>query len=159
MMVIFNHGYSLGWAPVMHILSAEIPNTRCRDMTYRCASVLNIATQWVSSPTNFSSRAFFTLLTTWMSRFAVTFSLPYLLYDANLHSKVGFIFGSIAAVSIIFAYFCVPNCQGRSLEEVNWLFENKVPTRQFGKTEINLQEEATQRVQAKNGTVDHIREL
>lgn len=45
MMVIFNHGYSLGWALVMHILSAEIPNTRYRDMTYRFASVLNIATQ------------------------------------------------------------------------------------------------------------------
>lgn len=47
MMVIFNHGYSLGWAPCMHILSAEIPSTRCRDMTYRCASVLNVATQYV----------------------------------------------------------------------------------------------------------------
>jgi SP family sugar:H+ symporter-like MFS transporter len=45
MMVVFNHGYSLGWAPVMHILSAEIPSTRCRDVTYRFASVLNIITQ------------------------------------------------------------------------------------------------------------------
>lgn len=45
MMVIFNHSYTLGWAPVMHILSARIPNARCRDMTYGCASVLHIATQ------------------------------------------------------------------------------------------------------------------
>jgi MFS transporter, SP family, sugar:H+ symporter len=44
-MVISAHGYSLGWAPVSHTLSAELPNTKVRDMTYRTASVLNIATQ------------------------------------------------------------------------------------------------------------------
>lgn len=45
MMVVFNHGYSLGWAPVAHTLSPEIPNLYMRDMTYRVASVLNIVTQ------------------------------------------------------------------------------------------------------------------
>jgi MFS transporter, SP family, sugar:H+ symporter len=45
MMVIFIHGYSLGWAPGCHLISSEIPNLRVRDMTYRTASVLNIATQ------------------------------------------------------------------------------------------------------------------
>jgi SP family sugar:H+ symporter-like MFS transporter len=45
MMVVFTFGYSLGWAPTAHILSAEIPSTRMRDMTYRSASVLNIAVQ------------------------------------------------------------------------------------------------------------------
>lgn len=47
MMVIFTFGYSLGWAPTSHILSPEIPNTKARDMTYRTASVLNIAVQSV----------------------------------------------------------------------------------------------------------------
>jgi SP family sugar:H+ symporter-like MFS transporter len=45
MMVVFTFGYALGWAPTAHILSAEIPSTRLRDMTYRTASVLNIAVQ------------------------------------------------------------------------------------------------------------------
>ncbi|KAK8124249.1 sugar transporter [Apiospora kogelbergensis] len=119
MMVVFNFGYSFGWAPSAHILSAEIPSTRCRDMTYRTASVLNILTQFV-----------------------VTFSLPYLLYApyAELGSKVGFIFGSIAAVSIVFVYFCVPDCNGRSLEETEWLFENHTPTRKFASTKVDLQQ-------------------
>lgn len=47
MMVIFNFGYSLGWAPVAHTLSPEIPNLYMRDLTYRTASVLNIITQYV----------------------------------------------------------------------------------------------------------------
>lgn len=45
MMVVFTFGYSIGWAPTAHILSAEIPSTSMRDMTYRTASVLNIAVQ------------------------------------------------------------------------------------------------------------------
>jgi MFS transporter, SP family, sugar:H+ symporter len=44
-MVIFSFGYSFGWAPMAHTLSAEIPSAKLRDMTYRSASVLNIATQ------------------------------------------------------------------------------------------------------------------
>jgi MFS transporter, SP family, sugar:H+ symporter len=47
-MVIFTHGYSLGWGPVSHTLSPEIPSMEVRDMTYRCASVLNIATQYAT---------------------------------------------------------------------------------------------------------------
>jgi MFS transporter, SP family, sugar:H+ symporter len=48
MMVVYTFGYSLGWAPTSHILSAEIPSTRMRDMTYRTASVVNITIQCVA---------------------------------------------------------------------------------------------------------------
>ncbi|KAL1904345.1 hypothetical protein Sste5344_009963 [Sporothrix stenoceras] len=115
MMVVFTFGYSLGWAPTSHILSAEIPSTRMRDMTYRTASVINIAVQFV-----------------------VTFSLPYLLNEpyANLGSKVGFIFGSIAAVSIAFAYFFVPDVSGSTLEEVDMLFASDLPIRKFKRSAL-----------------------
>jgi MFS transporter, SP family, sugar:H+ symporter len=66
-------------------------------------------------------------------RFAVSYSLPYLLYApyAALGSKVGFIFGSIAAVSIVFIWFCIPDVSGRSLEEVDKLFALGIPLRKF----------------------------
>jgi SP family sugar:H+ symporter-like MFS transporter len=91
----------------------------------------------------------------------VTFSLPYLLNApyANLQSKVGFIFGSIAGLSLFFAYFFVPDCQGRTLEEVDWLFENKIAVRKFSKTPLNLQEEASKRVQEKGQVNGKIEEL
>ncbi|CAG1965280.1 unnamed protein product [Fusarium graminearum] len=110
MMVIFTFGYAVGWAPTAHILSAEIPALTVRDMTYRSASVLNIATQFV-----------------------VSFSLPYLLNKpyAALGSRVGFIFGSISLCSIIFAYFCVPDVSGRSLEEIDHLFASGLSLRKF----------------------------
>lgn len=127
-MVIFNFGYSFGWAPTSHTLSAEVPSTRARDMTYRTASVLNIATQA-----------------------AVATSMPYLLNApyAALGSKVGFIFGSIAVTSLIFAFFLVPDCAGRSLEEIDWLFEQRIPARKFRSTKINLQQEAVEDVTRK----------
>lgn len=119
-MVIFNFGYSFGWAPAAHIISAEIPNNRARDMTYRTASVINISIQC-----------------------AVATSLPYLLNApyANLGSQVGFIFGSVAAVSLVFAYFFVPDCAGRSLEDIDWLFDNKIPARKFRSAAVDQQAE------------------
>lgn len=44
-MFVFDIGFFSGWAPVSHIISAEIPTSRLRDMTYRLASVVNIFTQ------------------------------------------------------------------------------------------------------------------
>ncbi|KAM5347547.1 hypothetical protein ACJ41O_007371 [Fusarium nematophilum] len=112
MLTVFGFGFSVGWAPVSHILSAEIPPTRLRDMTYRTASAVNILVQFVTS-----------------------FSIPYLLNKpyAALGSKVGFIFGSAAVPAGIFTFFCVPECNGRTLEEIDQLFRDGVPVRHFTK--------------------------
>lgn len=95
----------------------------------------------MSLPTLSQFRLYWGLLTRGvLSRFAVSFSLPYLLYApyAELGSKVGFIFGSIAAVSICFVYFFVPDCKGRSLEEIDWLFANNIPTKDFASTQVDI---------------------
>lgn len=69
--------------------------------------------------------------------FTVNFIIPYLIYDqyAGLNSKVGFIFGGLMAVAIVFVYFCVPECKGKTLEQVDFLFNQGVPIRDFGKTD------------------------
>lgn len=71
--------------------------------------------------------------------FAVNYSIPYLVFDdhAGLGSKVGFIFGAIAVLALVFVYFCVPECKGKTLEQVDWLFNNKVGMRDFGKTDAS----------------------
>ncbi|CEL03029.1 hypothetical protein ASPCAL04188 [Aspergillus calidoustus] len=98
------------WDPLNYIITTELPATRLRDKTQRVASIVNIATNFVFS-----------------------FSTPYLLDApyANLHSKVGFVFGALACCSFIFAYLCVPEMKGRSLEEINRMFQAKVPVRDF----------------------------
>lgn len=61
----------------------------------------------------------------------------------NLGSKVGFIFGSVAVVSIVFAYLCIPNCATLTLEEIDHLFETHTATRRFQETGRIVQEEPT----------------
>lgn len=61
-----------------------------------------------------------------------------MLYEpyAALGAEVGFIYGTIAVLSVIFAFFFVPDCSGRRLEEIDWLFESGVPLRKFAKTDV-----------------------
>ena len=65
--------------------------------------------------------------------FVVSYTLPYLLQVgyANLQSKVGFIYGAFGLIGIIWAYFCLPDMAGRSLEELEIMWTEKVPARQF----------------------------
>jgi hypothetical protein len=76
--------------------------------------------------------------------FAVNFSVPYLVFPQHvgLNSKVGFIFGGVAMLSIIFTYFCVPECKGKTLEQIDWLFANGTKLRDFEKADaVNMLEE------------------
>lgn len=110
MLTLFGVGFATGWGPLTYVVSAEVPALRLRDQSQRVAMLTNIA-----------------------MNFVVTFTLPYLLDDgyAALHAKVGFIFGSLAVAAAVFTYFYVPDCRGKSLEEVDRLFHERVPVRHF----------------------------
>lgn len=119
MMMIFGMGYCIAWGQLSHTITAEIPSAEVRDLTYVTGSLLAICTQAAN-----------------------TFGLPYLLNKpyAGLGPRVGFIFGSLAAVSVVFAFFCLPECKGKSLEEIDRLFNMKVPVRKFKRTTLDLAE-------------------
>lgn len=110
MVSIFGIGFCLGWAPLSHVVAAEIPSSRLREQTYTLAACFNILIQW-----------------------AVSFSIPYLLYApyANLGPRVGFIFGSTAFCALLFSFFCIPECKGKSLDEIDQLFLQGTPIRKF----------------------------
>ena len=54
---------------------------------------------------------------------------------AALGSKVGFIFGPVAFLALLFTYFFVPECKGKTLEEIDLLFINGTRLRDFGKAD------------------------
>ncbi|KAJ3486751.1 hypothetical protein NLG97_g6555 [Lecanicillium saksenae] len=62
--------------------------------------------------------------------------MPYLLNKgyAGLGGKVGFVYGSLCFAMNVVAYFSVPEMKGRTLEEIDALFEAKIPLRQFRNT-------------------------
>lgn len=92
------------------VTAAEVPHLQLRDKS----SMIVYLTQFVCD-------------------FVVSYTLPYLLETgyANLHSKVGFIYGGIGVIGLIWAYFCLPDMSGRSLEELEIMWTEKVPARHF----------------------------
>ena len=74
-----------------------------------------------------------------VAAFLVTFFTPYLLDgpSVQLGARVGYIFMGLAALSFIFFIFFLPELKGRSLEEVDELFERKLWAWQFSKAQTH----------------------
>lgn len=91
--------------------------------------------------------------------FVVNYSIPYLVFPdrAGLGSKVGFLFGGISALSLAFVYFCVPECRGKTLEQVDWLFGSGVRMRDFGSTDTSgMLAEAGRKVDEQRGVEESV---
>lgn len=56
---------------------------------------------------------------------------------ANLRGKIGFIFGGTACISVVWVYFRVPEIARRSFEELDCLFQRRVPARRFKESVIS----------------------
>ncbi|KAH8901337.1 general substrate transporter [Thozetella sp. PMI_491] len=70
-----------------------------------------------------------------LAAFLVTFFTPYLQNGPRIQlgAKVGYIFMGLAALSFFFFVFFTPELKGRSLEEVDELFEQKLWAWQYSK--------------------------
>ncbi|KAH7324253.1 general substrate transporter [Stachybotrys elegans] len=106
MTIIFPCTYIIAFGSTMTVIKAEIPHTSLRDKSnmlfWSCSNIGN---------------------------FVTTFTVPYLIRSpgANLGSRVGFIYGSIAAVFLVLLFFFVPEMTGKSLEEIDEMFERRIP--------------------------------
>ena len=71
--------------------------------------------------------------------FAMSYSIPYLIGTpgANLGPKIGYFFMAICIAGLLFIIFFVPEVTGRSLEEVDELFERRLWAWQFEKAETH----------------------
>jgi SP family sugar:H+ symporter-like MFS transporter len=63
----------------------------------------------------------------------ITFVSPYIqdVGYGGLGSKIGFIWGSFSVIMVAYTFFMVPEYKGHSLEQLDWLFEQRVATRKF----------------------------
>ncbi|RSH83045.1 hypothetical protein EHS25_005755 [Saitozyma podzolica] len=92
------------------IISAEVAPTRNREKVL-----------FISSFSGFGV----SLIITWVA--------PYIqdVGYGNLGSKIGFIWGSFSILTVIATYLFLPETRGFSLEQLDYLFENRVPARKF----------------------------
>ncbi|KAH7329469.1 general substrate transporter [Stachybotrys elegans] len=118
--LLFCFFFNLSWAPISYIVVSETAALRVKEKTNLLACVVSVLTA-----------------------FATSFSTPYLInpHYANLGGKVGYIFGSFNLVMVVATFFCIPELKGRTLEEVDQLFESGVPLRRFGSVRTKTAQE------------------
>ncbi|KAF4448406.1 hypothetical protein F53441_8214 [Fusarium austroafricanum] len=69
----------------------------------------------------------------------------------NLKAKIGFVFGAFMVIFAVMAFFFVPETRMRSYEELDELFMNKVPSREFRKTVTVAQRRAEEAYAIESG--------
>lgn len=65
---------------------------------------------------------------------------PYLINptEANLRGKTGFVWFGTALPTLIWAYFRLPETKDRTFEELDILFDRRIPARKFKTTDVNI---------------------
>jgi SP family sugar:H+ symporter-like MFS transporter len=65
----------------------------------------------------------------WLWNFVLGYVTPYMVDkdEGNLGSKVFFVWGGCCTLCFAFAYFCVPETKGLSLEQVDRMLEETTP--------------------------------
>ena len=108
--VLFGASYALSWAPLSYTILGEAATSRLKEKTNNLATSISVITTFV-----------------------VSFTLPYLLSPpyAALGARVGFIYGSTSAISVVVAWLLIPEMKGRSLEGVDEMFEKNIAVREF----------------------------
>lgn len=61
----------------------------------------------------------------------------------NLRGYAGFVWGTSALLTFIWAYFRLPETKNRTFEQLDILFAKNVPARQFSKTDVNAFDQST----------------
>ena len=110
-LISWNFLYDLTIGPVAYVIFCECSATKVRAKTIAVATAVQAILGIV-----------------------MTVAIPYMINpdQANLRGKVGFFFGGLALLSLVWSFFRVPETRGRTYEELNIMFQRKLPTRQFG---------------------------
>lgn len=98
-----------GWGSCVWMITAEVGTAQLREKTISISTTLSFIA---------------VLLVSYINPFVQN-------EPGNLGARVGFVYGSFSLLSIFFVYFFVPELSNRSLEELDELFEAKVPAWRF----------------------------
>jgi len=108
--------YQGGIGPLAYCIYAEISSARLRSKTVAWGVGVNQVSALIINVIN-----------------------PYLINpdEANLQGKVGWIFGGMGVIFTFWSWFGIPETGGRTIDEIDILFEHKVPARKFRDYKIN----------------------
>lgn len=116
LMLVCNLVYDITIGPYCFVLLAEVSSARLRGMTIALATV-----------------------SCHIISIICAVAIPYAMNEdqGNWRGKIGFLFAGLGALCAVYCFFCLPETKGRTFEELDILFERKVPSRKFKNYEIN----------------------
>lgn len=116
LMLVWNFFYDMSVGPICFVIISECSATRVRSKSIAVATAAQAIVGIV-----------------------MTIAIPYMINptEANLQGKLGFFFGGLAAICFVWAYFRVPESGNRTYEELDILFDKKVPARMFASYQID----------------------
>ncbi|KAH8810673.1 putative sugar transporter [Xylogone sp. PMI_703] len=95
--MLYSFSYNMGGASIPYLLGTEIPNAAVREKTQSLGAAWNVV--WA---------------------FATNFVIPYMIN--SIHFGVGWVFGGISLVALVFTFLFLPETKGRALEEIDAIF-------------------------------------
>jgi hypothetical protein len=115
LMDIWTFVYQMTVGPICFVIISEISATRLREKTIAVATAVQAAASVV-----------------------FTVAMPYMLNtdEANWGSKTAFLFGGLSLACLIWCFFRLPESKGRTFEELDILFQKRIPARQFKKFDL-----------------------
>lgn len=109
-LTMYNFFYNSSLGPVSYVIGAENANSQLRTKTLSIGIAVNqsVSCMWA-------------------------FVLPYLFNTNQAHwgSKINFLFAGFCFIAIPFFYFWLPETAGRSYQEIDEMYNKKVPARKF----------------------------
>lgn len=119
LIIVWNFAFNLSVGPICFIIISKASATRMRSKSIAVATAAQAIVGIV-----------------------ITVGIPYIINpdEANMQGRLGFFFGRLAAICFVWAYCRIPETIGRTFEELDLLFDRKVPARQFKDYQIDLAE-------------------
>jgi SP family general alpha glucoside:H+ symporter-like MFS transporter len=116
MMLIWLLVYYLTVGPICYAIIGEIPSTRLRNKSISLARSAYYIGQIICNVVN-----------------------PYMLNptEGNWKGKTGFVWGGCAFAFALWSWFRLPESSGRTFEELDLLFAQKISARKFSKAEVH----------------------
>lgn len=110
MMVVYNFVYDLTIGPLCFVFLAEVSSAKLRDKTIALSTTVNA-----------------------LINVACAVGIPYAINpdQGNLRGKLAFIFLGVSVPCVIWCFLSLPETKNRTFEELDLMFQRRVPTNKF----------------------------
>ncbi|KAK2794395.1 hypothetical protein FQN51_000837 [Onygenales sp. PD_10] len=122
---VYLFGFNFGLAAYTYLVAGELPAQNLRGHSLGLSTGCGFVFAWLT-----------------------TFTAPYFVNPSNMNwgGKYGYIWAGSTILVVSFLIFGVPEVRGRSLEEIEEMFNNNVPTRKFPSYVTQTAREARERL-------------